>query len=426
MNLYPHQKKALEATAEFNRVAYYLDMGLGKTFVGSEKAVSFPNKILLVCQKSKIQDWVEHFQKYYDIGVFDLTNKKQFEEFTGTVGKFVGVINYDLVFRRPYLAHMSGFTLMLDESSIIQNETAKRSKFILKMRPENVILLSGTPTAGKYEKLWSQLHLLGWGIKKELFYKQYVEMEWIEDSESGFRIPHITGYKNVDRLKKKLADYGAIFMKSEDVFDLPQQIIIPVYSSATKEYRKFMRDEIITIDGREFIGDTVLAKRIYARMMCSYLNKERIAAFRDLIQSTEDRVIVFYNFNDELNALLNLAAELERPVSIVNGGRMDLDSYEKFENSVTFVQYQAGAMGLNLQKANKVIYFSLTDRSDLFEQSKKRVHRIGQESACFYYIMICPGTVEEGILHALEQRKDYTDELFRAYDQSFKDELERR
>lgn len=285
------------------------------------------------------------------------------------------------------------------------------------MHPENVILLSGTPTAGKYEKLWSQLHLLGWGIKKELLYKQYVEMEWIEDSESGFRIPRITGYKNVDHLKKKLADYGAIFMKSEEVFDLPQQIITPVHSKATREYRKFMRDEIITIEGREFIGDTILAKRIYARMMCSYLNKERIAAFKDSIQSTEDRVIVFYNFNDELNTLLDIAIELERPVSIVNGERKDLDAFEASEDSITFVQYQAGAMGLNLQKANKIIYFSLTDRSELFEQSKKRIHRIGQESTCFYYIMACPGTVEEDILHTLEQRKDYTDELFKAYNE---------
>lgn len=29
MNLYPHQKEALKSTAKFNRVAYYLDMGLG-------------------------------------------------------------------------------------------------------------------------------------------------------------------------------------------------------------------------------------------------------------------------------------------------------------------------------------------------------------------------------------------------------------
>lgn len=419
MQLFPHQQKALQETEKFNRVAYYLDMGLGKTFVGSEKANSFPENIILICQKTKIQDWVEHFRKYYPMGVFDLTNKKQFEEFQGTVGRFVGVINYDLVFRRSYFAHISGFTLVLDESSIIQNETAKRSKFILKMKPKNVILLSGTPTAGKYEKLWSQLHLLGWEISKDLFYKQYVEIEWIEDHNSGFRIPQIVGYKNVDRLKRKLAEHGAIFMKSEEVFDLPEQVVIPVYSKPTKEYRKFMRDAVITIDGREFIGDTILSKRIYARMMCSYLNKGRVAAFKDLVQSTEERLIVFYNFNEELNTMQEAIAELERPVSIVNGSFKDLTAYEEESDSITFVQYQAGAMGLNLQKANRIIYFSMTDRSELFEQSKKRIHRIGQKKPCFYYQMICPGTVEEDILHTLELRKDYTDELFKKYQESF-------
>lgn len=413
MQLFPHQQTALKETEQFNRVAYYLDMGLGKTFVGSEKAISFHLPIVVICQKSKVQDWIEHFRQNYNIGVFDLTNKKQLEEFSGTVGNFVGVINYDLVFRRSYFAHITGFTLVLDESSVIQNESTQRAKFILKMQPENVILLSGTPTAGKYEKLWSQLHLLGWSISKDLYYKQYVEMEWIEDHNSGFRIPHVVGYKNVDRLKMKLAQHGAIFMKSEEVFDLPKQVIIPIQSKATSEYRRFMRDAVITINGREFIGDTILSKRTYARMMCSFLNRERVDAFKDLVQSTEDRLIVFYNFNDELTIL---KAEIaERPISIVNGETKDLTAYENCGDSVTFVQYQAGAMGLNLQKANKIIYFSLTDRSELFEQSKKRIHRIGQQKTCFYYQMICPGTVEEAILETLEMRKDFTDELFKKY-----------
>lgn len=413
MQLFPHQQTALKETEQFNRVAYYLDMGLGKTFVGSEKAISFHLPIVVICQKSKVQDWIEHFRQNYNIGVFDLTNKKQLEEFSGTVGNFVGVINYDLVFRRSYFAYITGFTLVLDESSVIQNESTQRAKFILKMQPENVILLSGTPTAGKYEKLWSQLHLLGWSISKDLYYKQYVEMEWIEDHNSGFRIPHVVGYKNVDRLKMKLAQHGAIFMKSEEVFDLPKQVIIPIQSKATSEYRRFMRDAVITINGREFIGDTILSKRTYARMMCSFLNRERVDAFKDLVQSTEDRLIVFYNFNDELTIL---KAEIaERPISIVNGETKDLTAYENCGDSVTFVQYQAGAMGLNLQKANKIIYFSLTDRSELFEQSKKRIHRIGQQKTCFYYQMICPGTVEEAILETLEMRKDFTDELFKKY-----------
>ena len=200
MELYPHQVKALAETEQFNRVGYFLDMGLGKTFVGSVKAVSFQIKTLLVCQKSKIEDWIDHFKQYHPLTVFDLTVKGQLDEYVATIGNCIGIINYELIFRRPELLPLKNFTLMLDESSMITNPTAKRTKFIHKMNPDNVILLSGTPTGGKYEKLWSQLRLLGWDISKELFFKQYVITEWIEDG-SGFKIPHITGYKNVDRQK---------------------------------------------------------------------------------------------------------------------------------------------------------------------------------------------------------------------------------
>ena len=66
VKLYPHQKAALDATEEQNKVAYYLDMGLGKTFVGSEKMLQLNARInLVVCQKSKVEDWVEHFAENY-------------------------------------------------------------------------------------------------------------------------------------------------------------------------------------------------------------------------------------------------------------------------------------------------------------------------------------------------------------------------
>ena len=200
MELYEHQKIALEQTADQNRVAYYLDMGLGKTFVGSEKMHQLGAKVnLVVCQKSKIQDWMDHFCNVcgWSGSFFDLTRKQGYEafvwEFTecpndARMNFMVGVINYDLVFRRPELLKLRDFTLMLDESSLIQNETAKRSKFILKLNPKNVILLSGTPTAGKYEKLWSQIHLLGWPISKDLYWKQYIDTEIIDNEGYPIRV----------------------------------------------------------------------------------------------------------------------------------------------------------------------------------------------------------------------------------------------
>jgi len=426
IKLFPHQVKALEETKENNKVGYFLDMGLGKTFVGSEKLMSLNRqdaKHLLICQKSKIQDWRSHFAEYYkyDISAYDLSNKGEWEDFWNNPCGFryqLGIINYELAFRRPELLKLEHFTLMLDESSMITNPTAKRTKFVDNLKPDNVILLSGTPTGGKYEKLWSQLHLLCWGISKDLFYKHYVVQEWIED-DSGFKIPHITGYKNVDRLKDKLKQYGCVFMKTEEVFDLPEQVQIPVMVNNTKEYFRFMRKSIVELpDGTELIGDDKLTKRLYARQLCGQYSKAKFAAFTDLVESTDDRLIVFYNFNEELYRMKEIVEGLEKPISVINGSTKDLTAYDQESNSVTFVQYQAGAMGLNLQKSNKIIYFTLPQSSEHFEQSMKRIHRIGQKNNCFYYLLMVKNSVEEDILQTLKMRKDYDDELFKKYEES--------
>lgn len=351
---------------------------------------------------------MEHFRQYYAIYVYDLTNKKDFTDFMfyapRNEGSFIiGIINYELAFRRSKLAELKDFTLMLDESSLIQNETAKRSKFILKkLKPKNVILLSGTPTSGKYERLWSQMNLLGWNISKKMYYSQYVDVEYTDE---GY--PIIKGYKNVERLKRKMREHGCVFMKSDEVLDLPEQNFINVDVPETKEYKHFKKHGIVKFNDVELVGDTTLTKLLYSRMLCGQYNSDKLKAFQDLVESTEDRLIIFYNFNDELERLTEIC---DKPISIVNGQTKDLTAYISCNNSITFVQYQAGAMGLNLQKANKIIYFTPPLSSELFEQSKKRIHRIGQNQPCFYYQL--KSGIDYRIYDTLEMRKDFTDKLF--------------
>lgn len=424
ISFYKHQLQALKDTEGQSHVAYYLDMGLGKTFVGAEQAVRLRSKvILIVCQKSKIADWMKHFFTYYidkmkcdesGIWCYDLT--KSMDMFTHSkYAVRIGVINYELAWRRPKdLLNLENFTLILDESSLIQNTSAKQTKFILKLKPSNVILLSGTPVGGKYENLWSQLHLLGWGISEKMYKSQYVNWKQIEAGMHKFWIvDKDEPYKNTDRLKRKMREHGAIFMKTEDVFDLPSQNMVKVKVDSSKEYYRFMKDCYIQLnDDIELVGDTTLTKLLHARQLCGAYSQDKLSAFRDLIQSTDDRLIVFYNFNAELEALKAICKECEKPVSRINGQIKDLEAYENEASSVTLVQYQAGSKGLNLQKCNKIIYFTLPLSSEDFEQSKKRIHRIGQGRSCFYYLMICRGSVEEKILKTLEERKNFTDELF--------------
>ena len=121
-------------------------------------------------------------------------------------------------------------------------------------------------------------------------------------------------------------------------------------------------------------------------------------------------------FTEELNKMRNILNDLSRPFCVINGQCKDLYAYNNSDNSVTLVQYQAGAYGLNLQKANRIIYYSLPlgiGSCDLWEQSKKRIHRIGQDKTCFYYYLLVKNSIETRNIELLKKGKELTNDLFR-------------
>lgn len=425
MELFDYQKAALERVADRRDCAFYHDMGLGKTFTGAEKLMQDHcwQTALAVCQKSKVHDWVDHFKENYpDVNVYNLTINAGMTLFEWGVidpqenpnagGPVVGVINYDLIWRRPQLMDLTCFSVMFDESSLLQNTSSKRTKAAMELalKANSVILLSGTPVDGKYERLWSQLYMLGWHITERMFWRQYVETE--TTMVEGFPITKVLGYKNEERLARKMKAFGCDFLKTEDVLDLPEQRFVDVWCDRTKAYAKFARDHYVEAYGQEFVGDTTFGAMTVERMLAGAYSEEKLRAFEDLIAGTSDRIVVFYNFDVELEAMQERLGKYERPMSVLNGKRHDLKAFRENGDGIVFVQYQAGAMGVNLQEAQYMVYFSPPLASSLFEQSKKRIHRVGQDKSCTYYVLKSKGTIEERIYSTLAMRQDYTEKLF--------------
>lgn len=425
MGLFAYQQAALDRVCGKHRCAFYHDMGLGKTFTGAEKLMQDHcwQTALVVCQKSKVRDWVDHFEENYpDANVYNLTINAGMTLFEWGVidpqenhnagGPVVGVINYDLIWRRPQLMELDDLALMFDESSLLQNKSSKRTKAAMRLaaKANELVLLSGTPVDGKYELLWTQLRMLGWRIDEKLFWRQYVESE--TTMREGFPITKVTGYKNEERLVRKMKELGCDFLKTDDVIDLPDQRFIRINVPMSEYYRKFAKTNVITTFGREFVGDTVFGDLTAKRQLAAAYSRAKLDAFGDLLDGTSKRLVVFYNFDVELEGL---TAELEkryRPYGVLNGKAHDLSPFFDTDDGVALIQYQSGAMGVNLQQADTCVYFSPPLASSLFEQSKKRIHRVGQDKPCTYYELVSKGTVEEKIYDTLAMRRDYTEKLF--------------
>ncbi len=408
-----HQIEALKLTENRDRVAYYMGCGTGKTFVACEQLLRYNNDYnLVIVQKSKVSDWIEHFRTYTDLDVIDYTKKN------AKIGTGIIVINYELTWRRKELKTLKNFTLLLDESSKIQHETAKQTKFILSLKPKNVILASGTPCAGRYENLYSQIKLLGVPISKRAYWDRYVIYETINSMDKQFKL--VTGYKNVEELKANLRNVGAVFMLSDDVLDLPSITEQTIKITSTPEYRKFVKNRIVFVGDKEFVGDTTLNQLLRERQLCGSYNENKLATLSDILESTDDRMIIFYQFAEDFQKLAQICIKLKKPTSYVNGSGRNLTQYNQHNNSVTLIQYQAGAHGLNLQLANKMIFFDPPLSCEQYSQAKARIHRLGQEKPCLYWYLTVENSVEEKIYARLNIGVDYTLRLFE------EDELKRK
>nr|DAU49989.1 MAG TPA: Chromatin remodeling complex ATPase [Caudoviricetes sp.] len=390
-------------------------MGLGKTFCGSVKATSFCKPILIICPKSLIGQWIEHFNNVHtEYCTYNLSNKKQLQAFIDSkVDQKMGVINYESAWRKSELLNLKGFTLILDESQAISNPTSKQTKGITKLKFDNLVLLSGTPCSNaRYDKLYTQLKLLGLHMNKRSYEDRYCNFFDMEKAGVRFRVLSKTNpYKNVDELKSTMYDLGCVFMKTDEVIELPQQRFIDVPIKPSKYYKTFVKDGYVDCGDYEYISSSPTTDMLYQRQLCN--STEKLDMVKTLLESTDDRVVIFYNFNCELELLQQIVSKLKRPLSFVNGSNKNLNCYNNNDDSVTLVQYQSGSSGVNLQKANKIIYYSPPIKSDFFEQSKKRIHRIGQDSKCTYWKLVTTNSIEQKIYNTLDQKRDYTEELFK-------------
>lgn len=388
---------------------------MGKTYCGSYKAVSFNKTILIVCPKSLILQWIEHFNNVHsDWNTYNLTKKKELESYMNCCNKnIMGVLNYELLWRKPELLKLKDFTLICDESQALSNPTSKQTKGVVKLHYENLVLLSGTPCSNaRYDKLYTQLKMLGLHMNKRLYEDRYCNFFEMEQAGVKFRVlSKKNPYKNVTELKQVMKNLGCVFMKTDEVLELPEQRFIDVTVPTNKYLKTYVKKGYVDLGDAEYLNTSPTTDMLYQRQLCN--SKEKLEMVRTLLEGTEDRVIIFYNFNSELESLQQLISKLKRPISYVNGSIKNLNCYNNNDDSVTLVQYQSGSSGVNLQKASKMIFYSPAIKSDFFEQSKKRIHRIGQASKCTYWQLITKDSIEERIYNTLAQKKDFTDELFR-------------
>lgn len=151
----------------------------------------------------------------------------------------------------------------------------------------------------------------------------------------------------------------------------------------------------------EPIEDAAELRRVLRRVINS--DPSRLDMVRDLMK-VHDRLIVFYNFNYELDILRTLGDEIT--VAEWNGHKKEpIPNTDKW---IYLTQYMSGSEGWNCIETNAMIMYSLTHSYKNFEQAFGRIDRLDTPyKMLYYYVFISDTFVDKGIKSSLDRKEDF-------------------
>lgn len=419
--LYDYQKRIVDSRKDYESHALFMDMGTGKTITSLALfEQSKLKKILVICIVSKREDWYDEIKSNCNIDsiILDKGTTKNKELLKKKANGYI--VNFESCWRldKDLLDLIDeDWFIIVDESHKIKNTKSKIGKFMNKLRTKTYAkcILTGTPQNQGYIDYYNQLRFIDVIMMKEAqFKKEYCVYEL--SSFGGRYVNQLVGYKNVQELDRIINENCVFFKRDINNDMIPTDVYVNI--DKHKSYDKFKKDKVF----HDVIGDSMSAHRMGLRQMCSGFIKDipihnnKKIWLKDFLDTYDDRVVVFYNFNMELEQIKEICTELKRPYSIYNGETKDLSVFEVEGNAVAICNYASASLGLNdLVLSNVCVMYSPTEDYINFTQSRKRIDRLGQTRKPLFYYLQTKNSIETAIYRSLKVGKSFDDKMFEKY-----------
>lgn len=415
----PHQKEAIEKLVGSKRYILADDMGLGKTtstiIAALETGVK---KILIICPASLKINWQREIENYSNKSIFIAEGKK-----FSTEHDFV-IVNYDILKNfhdkdprnvdKSELIKGNFDLVILDEAHMVSNPQAQRTKIInhYVKNIKRVWLLTGTPMTSRPMNYYNLLHIIESPVAQN--WKAYAirYCKGYQFNAGGRKVWNVTGASNLEELRERTS--GQILRRlKEDVLDLPDKIISPVYlrinsqeyKNLIGEYREWFRN-----NSEESSSLTVqFSKLMQVRKLIANEKVKQTIDFAENIIDQGKKVIIFTNFTDTLQSIYQhfgkSAVYLDGSCS--NSTRQQaVDQFQNEDKIKVFVgNLKAAGVGLTLTAAEVVIMNDLSFVPAEHSQAEDRAYRFGQKSNVLVYYPIFENTIEKNIYEVLNKKK---------------------
>jgi hypothetical protein len=381
MDLMEHQKEAIAQLA--NGRILYGGVGSGKSLTAlgyyMEKEAPRDIYVITTAKKRDSLDWIGEAAKY-GIGT----------ESACTLAGTITVDSWNNIGR--YVDHDGAF-FIFDEQRLVGSGAWVRS-FIKIAKRNHWILLSATPgdTWIDYAPVFIAN---GWYRNITDFKLQHVVYV------PHLKFPMIQRYVGTDKLER---------LRNQVLVEMPyQRETERIINYLECGYNKALWDRAVRSRWNVFEDAPIKDVGELFRVMRKIVNTDpsRLEMVKKLIES-HPKLIIFYNFNYELEILRGLASVVK--TAEWNGHKKDPLPFE--DSWVYLVQYIAGSEAWETTATDAMIHYSLTYSYKNFMQSLGRIDRLGTSfRTLYYYVLQSSAPIDRSILNALREKKNFNERI---------------
>lgn len=438
MKYIPHdyQVNAKNRILALPRLGLFLDMGLGKTVITltainelmyqrytvRKVLVIAPLRVAETTWSTEAQKW-DHL-KHLRISKI-LGNKRQRMLGLYTDADIYIVNRENVVWLTNELDAGAGTAwdfdmVVIDELSSFKSSKAARFKALRKFicKSDRVVGLTGTPAPNGLMDLWAQMYLIDGGErlgKTITGYRQRFFTPNQRNATTIFNYKPLTGAE--EAILDRISDI-CVSMKAEDYLQLPERIDIKreifLSDKEMDAYREFERERFLEIQQEEIaaISAAGLTNKLLQYANGAMYTEEKswvtthdkkLKELEEIVELSQGKpILCFYSYKHDLERIQKKFPEARKLDS-----EEDIIEWNMGEIPLLLAQPAGAGHGLNLQAGgNIIVWFGLTWSLELYQQANARLFRQGQKENVIIHHLICPGTVDEDVMAALEGKAD--------------------
>lgn len=402
--LKPHQRVAVDKLK--NGSVLDADVGVGKTFTALAyyslrvcrgsldrlTPMSTPKKLIVITTAKKRDD-LDWEKEALHLGLFP-------EPELSYSGKEMVVDSWNNI--KKYQDEQDSF-FIFDEQRVV-GYGAWVKAFLKITKANQWILLSATPGDSWIDYL--PLFLAhGFFKNKTEFMDNHVVWKLVNG-----RYPKIKGYYGVTKLKR---------LRESILVEMPYERHTTRHLVAVEvKHDKELFDQVWRRRWNIFEEAPLLDSGEMHRVGRKLVNsdEDRLRKIEEL-GDKHDKMIIFYNFDYELEMLRTLHTSMDIKVAEWNGHRHE--PVPDDDRWLYLVQYQAGSEGWNCTQTDCVVFYSLTYSHKIFAQAQGRIDRLDTPYVdLWYYMLMSQAKIDKIIWKALVNKKNFHEGRRVKYDQA--------